>query len=118
MMEEEKLVESYLKGSSASTLAEVVKETLDRLIEEADIREKTEVGLEEIKAITLISALSGYWRAEGESEFSDFLNKVVEWYLKLKISHKRKSRSEVVRFMAKFSEKLREKEEEKETLRL
>jgi len=114
---EEIELEAFLKGSSGSTLAEVVKETLDRLIE-SDIREKTDLTLGEIRALTLLSAVSRYWREENEKTFAEFLEVITEYYMKLKVSYKRQSRKEVIRFMAKFAEKLREKEEEQKVLRL
>lgn len=111
-------LESQLKGKTSYTLPEVFKVVADKLLGDR-IEEKTELGLEEIKTITLLTGLAEYWENENEPEFASFLREITQTYLLLKISHKRRSRAELVKAMTKIASRLKEaEEEEREKLKL
>ena len=90
--------------------------------EQSDIREllngmlgkdwetKTELSKDEIVAINSLITIIDYAKKEYKLDISMFANSIYE-YMKLKISLKRKSRSETVKVLAKTFERLEEKED-------
>lgn len=111
-------LEGVLRGTTTQNLAEVVRIIADKLVG-TDVREKTELSNEEIKNVALLRALSIYWAKEGENDFAEFLDSLVYEFITLKISHRRKSRAELVKFASKLVAKLREREEdEKDVIKL
>lgn len=120
MEESEQLleIEGLLRASSTQNLAEVVRIIADKIVG-SDVREKTELSADEIKILSLLKALSIYWAQEGEKSFAEFLNSLINEFIVLKISHKRRSRAELVRFASKLITRLREEEEDrKEVIKL
>ncbi len=78
-----------------------------------DWETKTELSRDEITAINSLLTILDYSNHEYKLDISIFANSIIE-FMKLKISLKRKSRSETVKVLAKTFEQLHEEEKEKE----